>query len=84
MEQESLWKLMKERGVNYRAVETLFKMIEEHEQISADGIKYDVSMSIVEIYQENLRDLLVPADEAIKLEIIEHPRTGFILVHGKD
>lgn len=42
------------RGVNYRTLELLFKLIEERKEISTFGI----SVSVLEVYNEQIRDLL--------------------------
>lgn len=42
------------RGVNYRTVEELFKISKER----SDTHKYDISVSVLEVYNEQIRDLL--------------------------
>lgn len=44
-----------ERGVNYRTLEELFKISEERKGI----MKYQLHVSMLEVYNEKLRDLLV-------------------------
>ncbi|CAA0808454.1 Di-glucose binding protein with Kinesin motor domain [Striga hermonthica] len=43
------------RGVNYRTLEKLFDIIEERK----NTFKYEVSVSVLEVYNEQIRDLLV-------------------------
>jgi kinesin family protein C2/C3 len=43
-----------ERGVNYRAIEQLFA-----EMSKRDAMSYSLSLSLVEVYNENVRDLIV-------------------------
>jgi len=42
-------------GVNYRALRDLFRISKER----ADAIKYEVGVQMIEIYNEQVRDLLV-------------------------
>ncbi|KAJ3682146.1 hypothetical protein LUZ60_014719 [Juncus effusus] len=51
------------RGVNYRTVEGLFRIAEERKET----VKYDISVSVLEVYNETIRDLLDPTPK--KLEI---------------
>lgn len=43
------------RGVNYRTLEELFHIIEERKST----FRYEVSVSVLEVYNEQIRDLLV-------------------------
>ena len=43
------------RGVNYRTLEELFRISEERN----DVIKYELFVSMLEVYNEKIRDLLV-------------------------
>ncbi|KAL0362595.1 UNVERIFIED_CONTAM: Kinesin-like protein KIN-14Q [Sesamum calycinum] len=43
------------RGVNYRTLEKLFDIIEERK----NTFRYEVSVSVLEVYNEQIRDLLV-------------------------
>ncbi|XP_027364543.1 kinesin-like protein KIN-14S [Abrus precatorius] len=43
------------RGVNYRTLEELFRITEERQRV----IKYDLSVSMLEVYNEKIKDLLV-------------------------
>ncbi|XP_010537662.1 PREDICTED: uncharacterized protein LOC104812281 [Tarenaya hassleriana] len=58
-----------DRGVNYRTLEKLFQIVKERENL----YKYEISVSVLEVYNEQIRDLLVPishiAPAARKLEI---------------
>jgi len=42
------------RGVNYRTLEELFKIAEERKESAT----YDLSVSVLEVYNEQIRDLL--------------------------
>ena len=42
-------------GVNYRALRDLFQISKER----ADVVKYEVGVQMIEIYNEQVRDLLV-------------------------
>lgn len=42
------------RGVNYRTLEKLFKISQER----SDTFHYDISVSVLEVYNEQIRDLL--------------------------
>ncbi|XP_061348507.1 kinesin-like protein KIN-14S [Gastrolobium bilobum] len=55
------------RGVNYRTLEELFRISQERHGI----IKYELLVSMLEVYNEKIRDLLAenPADPTKKLEI---------------
>jgi len=44
----------RDRGVNYKSLEELFKIVNEREAT----YKYDLSVSILEVYNEQIRDLL--------------------------
>ncbi|GJQ13818.1 hypothetical protein GpartN1_g5609.t1 [Galdieria partita] len=48
------------RGVNYRAIEELIKIRNER----AEEIQYEIEMSLVEIYNEQLHDLIAGSDES--------------------
>ena len=43
------------RGVNFRTLEELFRIISERQKLC----RYDVSVSVLEVYNEQIRDLLV-------------------------
>lgn len=44
------------RGVNYRTLEELFKIAKER----SETFTYDISVSVLEVYNEQIRDLLSP------------------------
>ncbi|XP_027186250.2 kinesin-like protein KIN-14S [Cicer arietinum] len=56
-----------ERGVNYRTLEELFRISEERKGV----MKYELHVSMLEVYNEKIRDLLVEnsAQPTKKLEI---------------
>lgn len=43
-----------DRGVNYRTLELLFRMVEERKDTST----YNMSVNVLEVYNEQIRDLL--------------------------
>ncbi|XP_034676295.1 kinesin-like protein KIN-14R isoform X2 [Vitis riparia] len=55
----------KNRGVNYRTLEQLFKIAEERKEI----FTYTISVSVLEVYNEQIRDLLATSPTSKKLEI---------------
>ncbi|KAJ9674053.1 hypothetical protein PVL29_023548 [Vitis rotundifolia] len=55
----------KNRGVNYRTLEQLFKIAEERKEI----FTYKISVSVLEVYNEQIRDLLATSPTSKKLEI---------------
>ncbi|CAL0331557.1 unnamed protein product [Lupinus luteus] len=55
----------KNRGVNYRTLELLFKISKERSETFA----YDISVSVFEVYNEQIRDLLATGPTSKRLEI---------------
>ncbi|KAL6660269.1 hypothetical protein ACP70R_002391 [Stipagrostis hirtigluma subsp. patula] len=53
------------RGVNYRTLEELFKIAEERKETEI----YNLSVSVLEVYNEQIRDLLAVSPSSKKLEI---------------
>ncbi|XAR73509.1 Minus-end-directed kinesin ATPase [Bertholletia excelsa] len=53
------------RGVNYRTLEELFKVAEER----SETFTYNISVSVLEVYNEQIRDLLAASPTSKKLEI---------------
>ncbi|XP_062145480.1 kinesin-like protein KIN-14R [Alnus glutinosa] len=53
------------RGVNYRTLELLFKIAKER----SETFTYDLSVSVLEVYNEQIRDLLATSPTSKKLEI---------------
>ncbi|XP_062217052.1 kinesin-like protein KIN-14E [Phragmites australis] len=53
------------RGVNYRTLEELFKIAEERKET----VTYNLSVSVLEVYNEQIRDLLATSPSSKKLEI---------------
>uniref|UniRef100_A0A1J3HCP3 Kinesin-4 n=2 Tax=Noccaea caerulescens TaxID=107243 RepID=A0A1J3HCP3_NOCCA len=49
-----------DRGVNYRTLENLFQITKERE----NRYNYEISVSVLEVYNEQIRDLLVPASQS--------------------
>ncbi|XP_059460416.1 kinesin-like protein KIN-14R isoform X1 [Corylus avellana] len=54
-----------DRGVNYRTLEQLFKIAQERKET----FTYSISVSVLEVYNEQIRDLLASAPTSKKLEI---------------
>ncbi|XP_052197998.1 kinesin-like protein KIN-14R isoform X2 [Diospyros lotus] len=53
------------RGVNYRTLEELFKVAKER----SETFTYSISVSVLEVYNEQIRDLLAASPTSKKLEI---------------
>ncbi|XP_062100705.1 kinesin-like protein KIN-14R isoform X2 [Humulus lupulus] len=53
------------RGVNYRTLEQLFQISKERSEM----FTYDISVSVLEVYNEQIRDLLATSSTSKKLEI---------------
>ncbi|EEF29993.1 kinesin-like protein KIN-14R isoform X2 [Ricinus communis] len=53
------------RGVNYRTLEQLFKIAKER----SETFTYSISVSVLEVYNEQIRDLLATSPTSKKLEI---------------
>ncbi|XP_077243787.1 kinesin-like protein KIN-14Q isoform X2 [Tasmannia lanceolata] len=74
------------RGVNYRTLKELFQIISERQGL----FRYDISVSVLEVYNEQIRDLLVSSSQpgvgAKRLEIRQvadgvHHVPGLVEVH---
>lgn len=50
------------RGVNYRTLHQLFKIAEERKET----VTYDISVSVLEVYNEQIRDLLATSTTTTK------------------
>lgn len=48
------------RGVNFRTLEEVFRVIKERQEL----FRYDVSVSVLEVYNEQIRDLLASSSQA--------------------
>ncbi|KAJ1262775.1 hypothetical protein BS78_09G135800 [Paspalum vaginatum] len=66
------------RGVNYRALEELFRMSEER----SASVTYTFSVSILEVYNEKIRDLLDESNEQSKRLDIKQSADGTQEVPG--
>lgn len=53
------------RGVNYRTLQTLFNIAEERKE----NFEYEISVSVIEVYNEQIRDLLAISSTAKRLDI---------------
>lgn len=52
----------KNRGVNYRTLEELFQIARERKET----VTYDISVSVLEVYNEQIRDLLATSPSSKK------------------
>ncbi|TKY49332.1 Kinesin protein KIFC3 [Spatholobus suberectus] len=77
------------RGVNFRTLEKMFDIIKERQKLYF----YDISVSVLEVYNEQIRDLLVsgnhPGTAAKRLEIRQagegmHHIPGLVEAHVKN
>ncbi|CAN1335590.1 Kinesin-like protein KIN-14Q [Linum perenne] len=66
------------RGVNYRTLDELFRIINEREK----HFKYEVTVSVLEVYNEQIRDLLVPSSQASTALEIRPAGDGLHCVQG--
>lgn len=48
------------RGVNFRTLEELFRIIEDRKK----QIQYEICVSVLEVYNEQIRDLLAPGSHS--------------------
>ncbi|XP_042501652.1 kinesin-like protein KIN-14I [Macadamia integrifolia] len=62
----------KSQGVNYRALNDLFLLSEQRK----DTFRYEVSVQMIEIYNEQVRDLLVTDGSSKRLEIHNSSQKG--------
>ncbi|XP_020083974.1 kinesin-like protein KIN-14E isoform X2 [Ananas comosus] len=67
----------KNRGVNYRTLEELFQIARERKET----VTYDICVSVLEVYNEQIRDLLATSPSSKKLEI-KQAAEGFHHVPG--
>nr|CAD1844496.1 unnamed protein product [Ananas comosus var. bracteatus] len=67
----------KNRGVNYRTLEELFQIARERKET----VTYDISVSVLEVYNEQIRDLLATSPSSKKLEV-KQAAEGFHHVPG--
>ncbi|KAK8673861.1 hypothetical protein V6N13_112171 [Hibiscus sabdariffa] len=65
------------RGVNYRTLEELFQIAKER----SDSFTYNISVSVLEVYNEQIRDLLSTSFTSKRLEI-KQSAEGFHHVPG--
>mmetsp|Transcript_31663 Transcript_31663/g.107391 ORF Transcript_31663/g.107391 Transcript_31663/m.107391 type:complete len:251 (+) Transcript_31663:652-1404(+) len=68
-----------DRGVNFRAIEAIINTAKTH----SNGLVYDLELSMLEIYNEAIRDLLrKPGSESPRLDVTT--ATGVSIVKGLD
>ncbi|PHT75857.1 hypothetical protein T459_19379 [Capsicum annuum] len=65
------------KGINYRTLEELFKITNK----GSETFTYDISVSVVEVYNEQIRDLLAPVTTSKRLEI-KQAREGLHHIPG--
>ncbi|PHT34749.1 Serine/threonine-protein kinase SAPK7, partial [Capsicum baccatum] len=58
------------RGVNYRTLEALFKIAKE----TSETFTYDIFVSVLEVYNEKIRDILAPPTTSKRL--MRHKETN--------
>ncbi|KAL4569257.1 hypothetical protein LXL04_024893 [Taraxacum kok-saghyz] len=66
------------RGVNYRTLAELFKISNER----SDSFTYNISVSVLEVYNEQIRDLLAPPSSISKKLEIKQASEGFHHIPG--
>ncbi|XP_023766997.1 kinesin-like protein KIN-14R [Lactuca sativa] len=66
------------RGVNYRTLAELFKISNER----SDTFTYNISVSVLEVYNEQIRDLLAPPSSTSKKLEIKQASEGFHHIPG--
>ncbi|KAJ0703765.1 putative minus-end-directed kinesin ATPase [Helianthus annuus] len=66
------------RGVNYRTLEELFKIAKER----IDTFTYDISVSVLEVYNEQIRDLLTTSSSSSKKLEIKQASEGHHNIPG--
>jgi kinesin family protein C2/C3 len=66
-----------DRGVNFRTLEQVFCMIKEREKL----FRFDVSVSVLEVYNEQIRDLLV-SDSQPGVAAKRYPEFLVISIHS--
>jgi len=71
------------KGIIPRACEEIFRRIEERERDPKNMIKHEVSLSMIEIYNECVQDLMVPIKQRPQggLNVREHATKG-VYVEG--
>ena len=62
-------------GIYYRSVSTLFKIVEERREL----LKITVSVNLLEVYNEEIHDLLIPKKEQKSLEIRRNATEGVFI-----
>ncbi|KAH0785671.1 Kinesin motor domain containing protein [Histomonas meleagridis] len=68
----------KNRGIEFRAFEHIF----DYMTANSDSHKFSITATYVELYNEQVRDLLVPADKVSNLTIHEDPAAGSFYIKG--
>eukprot|EP00884_Botryococcus_braunii_P023506 jgi/Botrbrau1/983/Bobra.114_1s0023.1 len=65
-----------DRGINYRTLEELFRIVTQRQPEAS----YSINVSMIEVYMENIRDLLSsgPVEEAVKLEVRQGTQGSYL------
>lgn len=66
------------RGVNYRTLEHLFEVAMER----SETFSYDISVSVLEVYNEQIRDLLASGPTSKKYLLLHSSIISFIRLHS--
>jgi kinesin family protein 5 len=66
------------KGIIPRAIDSIFEFIEDEKN---SEIKFELKFSMLEIYKENLYDLLNPDTKHSDLKIKEHPKKGIYVTN---
>jgi hypothetical protein len=66
------------KGIIPRSCEEIFRRIDERVANPANSIQHQVTLSMIEIYNECIQDLFVKAPDRPKggLDVKEHPKLG--------
>ena len=74
------------KGIVPRACDEIFKRIETMKQNSDKRVECQVTISMIEIYNERVQDLFMKANKRPKegLKVQNHPQKGVIVVGASD
>ena len=71
-----------EAGIIPNAIGDLFHLIEDKKEVSSTGEKWEVNMSYIEVYNEQIYDLLVAVPTGKILSIREDQERGIVMIAG--
>jgi kinesin family protein 5 len=66
------------KGIIPRAIDDIFEYIEDENN---SKIQFQLKFSMLEIYKENLYDLINPSTQSCDLKIKEHPKKGMYVTN---